>query len=201
MTPAELARHERSLQEQATIARILSGVKTTESDAVIGGSNIELLRGHAAIQGQAARAKEPNGAAAAASDPPSRVPPPPSRAKPTKKRSKTEGEDIPAWDPLRRASGRAASSSTRDASQAPSAMKKPKLEHDHIEPKRDSFAAAGLPAHVSVGEAIAAAGYSGAQGLQRFYRELDACDKGRRKSMLQKVVRAWNEAGPGEDEE
>ncbi|GAA5906753.1 hypothetical protein JCM8208_006377 [Rhodotorula glutinis] len=202
MSPEELASHERSLREQAMISRILSGVKTAESDAVIGGSNIELLRGHTAIQGQAARAKEVK--AGPAQRRPS-APPSSSassrQAKPVKKRSKIEDDDAPAWDPLRRSSGRP-SATQHDASQAPAALKKPKLESQRgADSKGDAFIAAGLPEGVSVVDAIAAAGYGGADGVQRFYREFGACDKGKKASMLRRVVKAWRVENPDAEED
>ncbi|KPV71875.1 uncharacterized protein RHOBADRAFT_56261 [Rhodotorula graminis WP1] len=201
MSPEELARHERSLREQAMISRILSGVRTAESDDVIGGSNIELLRGHAAIQGQAARAK----AVTAGPPRPRLSAPPPSssshKAKPVKKRSKTEHDDVPAWDPLSRSSGRP-SATQRDASQARPALKKPKLESQPgPDSKGDAFVAAGLPEGVSVVDAIATAGYGGADGVQRFYREFGACDKGKKASMLKSVVRAWRKENPDVEDE
>jgi len=211
MSPEELARHERSLREQATISRILSGAKTTDSDAVIGGSNIELLRGHAAIKGQAARAKElkaappqPRPSAEAPQPRPSAAPPPASssaEAKEIKKRSKTEDDDVSVWDPLRRSSGRP-SATQRGASQAAPALKKPKLESQHdLGSKRDVFVDQGLPEGVSVVDAVAAAGYGGADGVQRFYREFGACDKGKKASMLRRVVRAWREQNLEADED
>ncbi|BGP43320.1 hypothetical protein JCM10450v2_007470 [Rhodotorula kratochvilovae] len=171
MSLEELARHEKHLHEQATIARILSGVKTTESDAVIGGSSIEMLRGHNAIRGQAAAAAKP--------PPP---PPPPPAAKAKKKRSKTadDDEDLPAWDPL-----------SRGKPKGEPALKKPKIEPGGA---GGLFAAEGLPEHVSAVEVLQAAGYVGAEGVQRFRRELEAGGSREKRAKVQGAIRSWRKA-------
>ncbi|GEM11524.1 RAD26-like SNF2 family DNA-dependent ATPase [Rhodotorula toruloides] len=175
MAPEEAARHKVLLGEQAKIANILGGAFKVLSDATLGGSAIETLRGRHVIQtrGQAK---------VAASLPVSRA----SSAAPAKATVKgkkrpsaaiVDDSDDSGWDPLAR--GR------KKPAPGPSPFKKVKKETASL------FSDFDLPPDVGIGAVLEAGGYRGSAGAQKLLSELNAMSGAARRTKLESVVRAW----------
>lgn len=178
MTPEEAARHKLLLEEQAKIANILGGAFKVQSDATLGGSAIETLRGRHVLQTQGQ-------AKAAASQPASRAS---SAAPAASAKMQTKGKKRPSsaivdddddsgWDPLAR--GR------KKAAPGPSPSKKVKKEAASL------FSDFDLPPDVGIGEVLEAGGYRGSAGAQKLMSELNAMSGIAKRAKLESVVRAW----------
>ncbi|GAA6005259.1 uncharacterized protein JCM10292_005359 [Rhodotorula paludigena] len=201
MSPEELAKHEKHLAEQAEIANILAGARTTVSDATLGESSIEKAHAHAAIHGQQHQSKAipgPSKVSTAVRDGKGKGK---GKAAAAAKRKSaaallTDEDDAP-WDPLSR--GRLSAAGGKKAS-SPSAPKKVK-----VEPGAHTgglFASAGLDDNAEPEKVLLASGYDGTDGVQRFMRELEACrDNRRKKAMLEGVVERYKQSRMKEEME
>lgn len=175
MTPEEAARHKLLLEEQAKIANILGGAFKVQSDATLGGSAIETLRGRHVIQTQGqAKAAASHSASRASSAVPAKA-----QAKGKKRPSSAivEDDDDSGWDPLAR--GR------KKAAPGPSPSKKVKKEAASL------FSDFDLPSDVAIGAVLEAGGYRGSAGAQKLMSELNAMSGVARRAKLESVVRAW----------
>lgn len=170
MTPEEAARHRQHLAEQERIAQILRGTARVESDATLGVSNIEMLRGRAAIQDHAQGKK-----ASARATPSSAPPKPPARSK-KRKAGAVHQQSTVDWNPLARGMPRL----------SPKKVK--------VEAAGDLFAQYGLAKDEPVADVIAAS-YPGPNGPQELTRALEAMgnDHARRRKKLEQLVRTFRE--------
>ncbi|TKA50153.1 hypothetical protein B0A53_06428 [Rhodotorula sp. CCFEE 5036] len=163
----EAERQRAHAKEQEEIASILGGTRRVQSDAVLGGSSIEALRARTAVKAQQEATTQGRRLPPSEGDRkqarPSKPPPPPP----------------------------AATSNWQDVL----ARRKRPLEADALplkkvkaEPQGPSFATAlieeGMPADVSTGEVIAAAGYHGARGSRKLLDELEALDAAGKRALL-----------------
>lgn len=175
LTPEEAARHKKLLEEQAKIANILGGAFKVQSDATLGGSAIETLRGRHVIQTQGQGKPAASQAAGRASS----AAPATSRAKGQKRPSSAvvEEDDDGGWDPLARGK--------KKAVPGPSPSKKVKKEAAGL------FSGFELPENVGIGEVLEAGGYRGSAGAQKLMSELNAMSGASRRRKLESIVHAW----------
>ncbi|GAA6011499.1 hypothetical protein JCM10207_002640 [Rhodosporidiobolus poonsookiae] len=191
MTVEELDAHQRHLEEQEKISRILGSTMSVTSDATLGGSRVEAERGRRVVQAAMHnKGKKPARPSAAA------APSPAEDTKPSKKRpfasSSKAGDSAPReWNPLERKKKKVhpANVAALDAySQTTSAR---------AAANGNLFTAFDVPAAVSGEEILAAAGYGGQRGVQRFHEELEGAvgEKGRA-ALLRRIAGAWKKANP-----
>ncbi|GAA5907695.1 hypothetical protein JCM6882_008950 [Rhodosporidiobolus microsporus] len=196
MTAEELAKHQRHLEEQEKIARILGGTLRVQSDATLGGSSIETARGrhavHAHVLGKKPAAPSSTVKAESGDH---------SDTKPSKlKRSLALDSDGDGYDPLARGRGKKKKPAPR-SSQPPGVKRESSLAPVTATAASTSsiFASLGIdPTKVSATEVLEASGFEGSAGTHRFLRKLEGASSGKeRREMIEGVVERWKEGKKG----